>query len=61
MQKFNARITDVDFVYSEKKGKRSASDSHGGFDNDPATMNDVLKRVLGKPPAVPFTDKNLDY
>ncbi len=61
MQKFNGRITDADFVYSEKKGKRSASNSHGGFDNDPATMNDVLKRVLGKPPAVPFTDKNLDY
>jgi len=61
MQKFNGKITDVDFVYSSKDGKRTASTTHGGFDNDPATMNDVLKRVLGKAPTVPFTAKNLDY
>jgi hypothetical protein len=61
MQIFNKGLAGVDFVYSEKKGKRSATDSHGGFDNDPATMNDVLKRVLGKAPAVAFTEKNLDY
>ena len=40
---------------------RTASTSHGGFDNDPATMNDVLKRILGKLPAAPFTKDNLDY
>lgn len=61
MQIFNKGVTEVDFVYSEKKGRRSGSSSHGGFDNDPATMNDVLKRMLGKAPAVPFTEKNLDY
>jgi pimeloyl-ACP methyl ester carboxylesterase len=61
MQIFNKGINDVDIVYSEKDGKRSASDSHGGFDNDPATMNDVLKRLLGKAPAVPFTKQSLKY
>jgi hypothetical protein len=61
MQKFNKGITDVDIVYSEHDGKRSASASHGGFDNDPATMNDILKRVLGKAPTLPFTKKSLDY
>lgn len=37
------------------------SDTHGGFDNDVATMNNVLKRVLGKKPAMPFTAKSLKY
>jgi esterase/lipase superfamily enzyme len=61
MQIFNKGLTGVDIVYSEKNGKRSASTSHGGFDNDPATMNDILRRVLGKAPTVPFTETNLDY
>ncbi|ANO51155.1 C1 family peptidase [Woeseia oceani] len=37
------------------------SETHGGFDNDPATMNSVLKRILGKKPAQPFTGKSLKY
>jgi hypothetical protein len=41
--------------------KRSNSESHGGFDNDPLTMNTVLQRVLGKKPAVPFTSDSLKY
>ena len=64
MQIHDRNLSDVDFVFSEgdvTKNKRSASDSHGGFDNDPATMNDVLKRILGKLPAAPFTKDNLDY
>jgi hypothetical protein len=40
---------------------RSQSRSHGGFDNDPATMNDLLRRVLGAPPVTPFTASDLDY
>jgi hypothetical protein len=27
---------------------QSRSDSHGGFDNDPETMNSVLMRILGR-------------
>lgn len=39
----------------------SASRSHGGFDNDTATMNSVLTRVLGKVPARPFESRDLKY
>ncbi|TGD73486.1 peptidase C1 [Mangrovimicrobium sediminis] len=54
----------LEFVYSEGdsgRQPRSLSTSHGGFDNDPATMNDILFRVLGKKPRRPFTAKDLDY
>ncbi len=38
------------------------SETHGGFDNDPATMNDVLKGVLGTDkPSRPFTEEDLKY
>ncbi|MGG5807739.1 C1 family peptidase [Falsiroseomonas sp. CW058] len=40
---------------------RSASSTHGGFDNDPRTMNDVLANILGAPPARPFDRRDLDY
>ena len=41
---------------------RTASTSHGGFDNDPYTMNDVLKTVLNKPSVPhPFTKETLQY
>ena len=40
----------------------TASTSHGGFDNDPATMNSVLKTVLGKSSIPhPFTKESLAY
>ncbi|MDH3220488.1 MAG: peptidase C1 [Gammaproteobacteria bacterium] len=43
----------------------SNSSTHGGFDNDVATMNSVLKTILGlganaQPPR-PFTRESLDY
>ncbi len=40
---------------------RTQAHSHGGFDNDPATMNDILRRVLGRRPRRPFTAADLDY
>jgi hypothetical protein len=53
------------FHYSKGRvtsGVRTASASHGGFDNDPATMNDVLKTVLGKSKVPhPFTKESLTY
>jgi hypothetical protein len=66
MQKYNNDLSlgnlPVNFVYSKGVSSgRSASKSHGGFDNDPATMNDVLKRILGKKPERPFTKRDLDY
>jgi hypothetical protein len=39
----------------------SRSDTHGGFDNDPDTMNSVLHRILGGKPARPFTTRDLQY
>ena len=42
-------------------GSESASGSHGGFDNDPCSMNSVLYRILGKQPAHPFEKRDLDF
>ena len=57
-----AGLNNLKLIYSHGEGtKTTASESHGGFDNDPATMNSILKRVLGKKPAHPFNKKNLKY
>jgi len=68
MQKFNedTQTTNLEIIYSNGDmgaDIRTASKTHGGFDNDPATMNDILKRVLGvdSNPLVHFTRKNLKY
>lgn len=45
----------------ETSKARTASRTHGGFDNDPRTMNDILRRVLGGKPSTPFTGEVLDY
>ena len=42
-------------------GAISKSDTHGGFDNDPNTMNSVLVRILGKSPKVAFTGRDLQF
>jgi len=39
----------------------TASESHGGFDNDPLTMNHILRRVLKKKPVREFTKDSLAY
>jgi len=39
----------------------TASESHGGFDNDVLTMNHILRRVCGSSPAQPFTRESLTY
>lgn len=66
MEKYNDRIVPgdhpVEFVYARNTERgRSRSDSHGGFDNDPATMNDVLRQILGTRPARAFTAGDLHY
>jgi hypothetical protein len=68
MQKFVEKVkvakNPPKFVYSNGiPGQRTRSLSHGGFDNDPDTMNDILKRVLGKGKdiRVRFTEENLKY
>ena len=40
---------------------RTTATTHGGFDNDVATMNDVLKAVLRKDPVRRFKAEDLDY
>ena len=70
MQLYSKKLEKPDsahlfFHYSDGPGKKNASTtstSHGGFDNDPATMNSVLKTVLDKPTMpYPFTKDSLDY
>jgi hypothetical protein len=40
---------------------RTASKTHGGFDNDPFTMNDILRSVLGRRIVHRFTQDDLTY
>ena len=40
---------------------RTTSETHGGFDNDVATMNDVLRTILGNTPPHPFEQSDLEY
>ncbi len=70
MHRYSAKLEKtspgiLDFVYSDGKKKtsksRSASESHGGFDNDKYTMNDILSTILGKKPVRPFNDDDLKY
>jgi hypothetical protein len=49
----------LEFVYSKGVGNRSRSTTHGGFDNDEYTMNDILKSMLGQPPTKRFKPKDM--
>jgi D-beta-D-heptose 7-phosphate kinase/D-beta-D-heptose 1-phosphate adenosyltransferase len=55
----------LEFCYSSGRGgpkTRTSARTHGGFDNDIRTMNDILRRVLGKTrPRRLFTRGDLDY
>jgi len=44
---------------SNGAGGVTASRTHGGFDNDAATMNSVMTRILGAAPPQPFTPAEL--
>lgn len=66
MKKYSEAVEaqKLSFIYSEgdvEKTPRSASQSHGGFDNDIATMNDILHRILRVGLERPFTKQDLDY
>jgi hypothetical protein len=59
-------LTRLDIHYSKGRipGARvTASTSHGGFDNDPLTMNHVLSGILGRKPDKDkeFTESSLTY
>jgi pimeloyl-ACP methyl ester carboxylesterase len=66
MAKFSRQAPQVNglpvFHYSDgASGNVTRSASHGGFDNDPWTMNHILRRMLGGRPARPFTAEDLEY
>lgn len=65
---FDFLAQDVDglpgIVVAGVKGALGAvaeSNTHGGFDNDPYTMNSILRRILGTRPAVPFSERDLQF
>ncbi|MYD78401.1 MAG: C1 family peptidase [Gammaproteobacteria bacterium] len=45
----------------ENAGTKTASKTHGGFDNDPSTMNSILHTILNDTPEHPFTKDDLNY
>ena len=50
-------IDDVDFVISQgnvQRNKNSTSRRHNDFERDPATMNHILRRILGQRPIIRF-------
>ncbi len=63
MQKFAEDIDrhrKMEFITCPDRS-RSMSKSHGGFDNDTKTMNDLVKTILGQAPKRKFEDSDLDY
>lgn len=62
IERRNLPHTAIHYSKGKNGGARiCASETHGGFDNDPLTMNHILRRVLGHKPVEPFTKENLDY
>ncbi len=66
MEKFSRHAPQIGgwprFYYSDGvSGEITRSTSHGGFDNDPWTMNHILERVLGHEPERPFTAEDLEF
>lgn len=68
MQKFNGQWQGLRAQLGERLQLVTAgvdraqcrATTHGGFDNDVATMNTLLEIALGKAPARPFTQADLD-
>lgn len=44
-----------------RPGQETQSKTHGGFDNDPFTLNSILYRILGQEPQRKFEARDLDY
>jgi hypothetical protein len=45
---------------STKPSPKTASETHGGFDNDFHTMNTILEDILGRTPEYPFQPGYMD-
>ena len=68
MEKFQPKIApdllalpNVEIIHANSRSADCRSTSHGGFDNDPRTMNRILKGILGSNPTRPFTEEDLNY
>lgn len=65
MQAYAREMPDhskLEVAYSDGGGGKTASRSHGGFDNDPATLATIMSKVLGKPvPQPPKADELTGY
>ena len=65
MEKFKAQIDrargKTKLVYSTGDGEVTQSTAHGAFDNDAATLNTVLRHVLGRKSSNPFRKEELRY
>ena len=60
MQKYTKRLKGPKFYFSNGKSGVTRSTSHGGFDNDPNTLNHVMKNILGKKPVKPFLPDEME-
>jgi hypothetical protein len=64
MQKFARELgtrAGLTIRYAAADSPDTRSTTHGGFDNDPFTMNSILRNVLGKAPQRPFSASDLAY
>jgi hypothetical protein len=60
MQKYTKRLKGPNFHFSNGKNGVTRSTSHGGFDNDPETLNHIMKNILGKKPVKPFLPDEME-
>ena len=58
------KMKNMQLIYSQGENGseiKSFSETHGGFDNDIKTMNDILLTVLNEIPRRAFTVSDLKY
>ena len=63
LKKIKQKPRNLKLIISDgtaKANSKSASTSHGGFDNDHHTMNTILKKILGRKPEYPFQKGYMD-
>ena len=63
MQRYSKKLSakpGLKIHYSDGKTGVTRSTSHGGFDNDPRTLNTILKRIIGKNPPHPFQENEME-
>ena len=53
-------IKNAKLAAYESVSKKAAATTHGGFDNDAATINAIMETILGKKPGKPALDSELE-